>query len=229
TVARYSSGNTAGKSDKPSAKEWPSMTLARTPMTILRMRGRSVCSETAVNASSSGRPERTNVEICRVSSERSPAEMPRRRLNCCRSRRFSVCRTSLTESGRRLWSRSIWRTARAVSPSRTPLRSRPVASTAVYSKAPKYFALVLARHAQHFFDRRGARQYLRTTVVADAVGHGPCVLLQILLTRAVVNHRTHRVIDHHQLVNAGAASEALIAVGAGAIERRGRRRSRQIQ
>src|SRR6185436_12150192 len=117
----------------------------------------------------------------------------------------------------------------AVSPSRTPLRSRPVASTAVYSKAPNYFALVLARHAQHFFDRRGARQYLRTTVVADAVGHGPCVLLQILLACAVVNHRTHRVIDHHQLVNAGAASEALIAVGAGAIERRGWRRSRQIQ
>ena len=46
---------------------------------------------------------------------------------------------------------------------------------------------------------------------------------------AVVNHRAHRVVDHHQLVDAGAALEALIGVRAGPIQRRGRRAVRHVQ
>src|ERR1044072_1511344 len=186
-------------------------------MMILRMRGRSVCSETASSASSSGRPECTSVAIWRVSSERSAAEMPRRNVYCLPSRRVSVCSTSLTESGSRLWSRSIWRTARAVSPSRTPLRSRPVASTAVYSNAPNA-ELILARHAQHFFDRRRAGHDLRTAVVANTGGQSARVLVELVLAGAVVNHRTHGVVDQHQLVNAGTSLESLVRVGARAIQ-----------
>ena len=141
TVARYSSGNTRREigqavgervafhdlgahahDDAADARAAPSAPRPRAA--LLPAAGRSA------PASRSGASAARDL----------PAEMPRRSENCLRSRRFSVCCTSLTATGSRLWSRSICRTARAVSPSRTPLRSRPVGSTAVYSKALNYFS-----------------------------------------------------------------------------------------
>ncbi len=119
------------------------MTFERTPSSVLRTFGLSVCCETASSASSSGSEDLTSVASWRVTSERSDALNPRWNLNENRRAEpppavaacFCSPTTSVTETGSSACSRSNCRTWRAVSPSRTPLRSRPPASTATYRKA----------------------------------------------------------------------------------------------
>src|SRR5690606_7999373 len=90
--------------------------------------------------------------------------------------------TSVTCTGSRRWSRSWLRTWRAVSPSMTPRRSLPAASSAVYSKAPMLGARsVLAGHAQDFFDRGAAAQDLGPSVITDRRGEGARIALQLVL------------------------------------------------
>src|SRR5580692_9457894 len=193
------------------------MTLERTPSTMLWTRSRSVCCETASSDSSSGKPAFTKVASCRVNRARSVAETRRARekLRFCD---FSCSDTALTVTGSSCRSRSSWRTCRAVSPSRMPRLSRPPGSTAVYSNAP-IRQLILARDTQDFFERRLAAQHPGTAVITDRGGQGACVVLQVLFGGAIVNHGTHLVIDHHQLVDAAAAAVTVLAV-AGAVQRR---------
>src|SRR5665213_4222462 len=192
------------------------MTLARTPSTMLCTRSFSVCCETASKDSSSGNPAFTRVASCRVNNARCVAETRRARekLRFCD---FSCSDTAFTVTGSNCRSRRSWRTWRAVSPSRMPRLSRPPGSTAVYSNAPMG-QLVLARDAQDFLQRRLAAQHPGTAVIADGGGPDPRGALQVLLRGAVVNHGTHVIIDHHQLVDAAAAAIAVLAAS-GSVQR----------
>src|SRR5688572_12985236 len=194
------------------------MTLPRTPSMMLCTRGFSDCWDTASRASSSGSPAFTSVASCRVSSDRSPAEIPRRNVKL-RSRLASPCLTSATVTGSSWRSRSSWRTCLTVSPSTTPFCSRPAVSRAVYSKAPivaqeeggQGLYSVLARDAQDFFDGGFTAQHAHQAVVADRGRHGACVALELMLGGFVVNHGAHLVIDDHELVDAGASAESVAA------------------
>src|SRR5690606_28398780 len=156
----------------------------------------------------SGRPARTRVASWRVSSDRSVADTPPPRpREKPRPPFFSSC-TSVTLTGSSFCSRSRLRTWRGVSPSMTPRRSLPEASSAVYSNAPTATGSVLARHAQHFLDGGAAGQDLGTPVVADRGREGAGVALHLVLGRAVVDHGAQVVVHQHQLVDAHAAAVA---------------------
>src|SRR5258707_10040518 len=101
--------------------------------------------------------------------------------------------------GSRCFSRSSCRTCFGVSPSIRPLRSRPCASSAVYSNAP--IGSILASNAQDFLERGFALHDFPAAVVADAGTRRAGVALEILFGRAVVNHGPHMVIDRNQLIN----------------------------
>src|SRR5882757_6607550 len=175
------------------------MTRVRTPITILCMRGLSVCCETASKDSSRGSPARTSVASWRVKRDRSAADRRRPMLKDF-WRVASFCATSLTATGSNCLSRSICRIWRGVSPSRMPLCSLPPASSAVYSNAPKS---ILARDSQHFLERRLTAQDLGAAVVTDRGSRLAGVTLELLLAHAVMDHRAHGVIHHDELVDAG--------------------------
>src|SRR3984885_3237156 len=110
---------------------------------------------------------------------------------CCLA---SVCDPSDTLTGRSCRSRSNWRMWRGVSPSRTPLRSRPLGSRAVYSNAPMAERLVLARDAQDFLHGGLAAQNLRAPIVPNRRGHRARIALELMLRRAVMDHGAHLFI-----------------------------------
>ena len=122
--------------------------------------------------------------------------------------RCSRCAASWISIGSSCLSRSSCRTCFGVSPSIRPLRSRPWASSAVYSKAPIRLLLVLAGDAQHFFQGRLARHDLAAPVIANAGARGARVALQVLLRGAVMDHGAHVIVDRDQLVDAGAPAIA---------------------
>src|ERR1700743_2488203 len=117
--------------------------------------------------------------------------------------------------GRSCFSRSSCLTCFGVSPSISPLRSRPWASRATYSKAP---ILVLAGDAEHFFQGGFSRHDLAPAVVADAGAGGACVALELLFGRSGVDHGAHVIVDGDELVNAGTAPIAHARLAARAIE-----------
>src|SRR5882757_1188942 len=193
------------------------MTRVRTPITILCMRGLSVCCETASKDSSRGSPARTSVASWRVKRDRSAADRRRPMLKDF-WRVASFCATSLTATGSNCLSRSICRIWRGVSPSRMPLCSLPPASSAVYSNAPKS---ILARDSQHFLERRLTAQDLGAAVVTDRGSRLAGVTLELLLAHAVMDHCAHGVIHHDELVDAGpTAITAARRVSPGAVEYR---------
>src|SRR6202167_6338162 len=104
--------------------------------------------------------------------------------------------------GRSCFSRSSCLTCFGVSPSISPLRSRPWASRATYSNAP---ILVLAGDAEHFFQGGFSRHDFAAGVLADAWAGRTCVGVEILFGGPVVDHGAHVVVDRDQLVNAGTA------------------------
>ena len=175
---------------------------------MLWMRGFSDCWETASSASSRGSPAFTSVASWRVSSDRSEADMPRRREKL-RSRLASPCLTSATVTGRSCRSRRICRTCLTVSPSTTPFCSRPAVSRAVYSKAPIGGADQSSRVTRRTSSMRGfAAQHLVHAVVANRRCQGARVALELVLGGAVVDHGAHLVIDDDQFVDAGTAAKA---------------------
>src|SRR5690242_10527578 len=193
------------------------MTRARTPSTMLCTRGFSVCCETASSDSSSGSAARTSVASWRVKSARSVGETRRIRLKE-RWALASLWATSATVTGSSCCSRSSWRMWRGVSPSRMPLRSLPAASRAVYSNAPKS---ILARDPQDFLEGRIAAQHAGAAVVADGGRAEARMALDLVLRLAVVDHVAHRIVDHDELVDAGAAAIAAGRVAARPVERGG--------
>src|ERR1700733_6298662 len=111
-------------------------------------------------------------------------------------------------------SRSICLTCFGVSPSMRPLRSRPWASSAVYSNAPIGALLVLAGNAQHFFQRRFARHDLAAAVVANAGAGRARIALEILLGGAIMNHGAHVIIDGNELIDPRPATIAVAGIAA---------------
>src|ERR1700677_1653696 len=105
--------------------------------------------------------------------------------------------------GRSCFSRSSCLTCFGVSPSISPLRSRPWASRATYSNAP---ILVLAGDAEHFFQGGFARHDLAAPVVADAGAGRARVAFQILFRGSVVDHGAHVIVHRDELVNTGSAA-----------------------
>src|SRR5579863_10161986 len=174
---------------------------------MLCTRGFSVCCDTASRDSSSGRPARTRVASWRVKSERSAGATRRTKLND-RWRFASFCATSLTVTGRSCRSLSSWRMWRGVSPSRTPLRSLPALSSAMYSKAPmaRRQCSIFPGDPQHFLDGRLAAEDSGAPVVADGRGREAGMALELLLAHSVVDHRAHAVVHHDQLVDPRAAA-----------------------
>ncbi len=117
-------------------------------------------------------------------------------------------------------SRRSWRTWRGVSPSSTP---------AMLFAARVDRDVLIRTHQSARVTRTTsssvvvAGEDLLHSVVADARSQRARVALEIVLGRAVVNHRAHRVVDLDELVDAGAARVAVI-VGRRAVERRRVRR-----
>src|SRR6056297_2815672 len=192
------------------------MTRERTPSRMLLRRGFSLCWPTARRVSSSGIPERSRVASCRVTSARSAAFMPRRRLKLPPPRR-SRSMTSLIDMGSMPRSRSSWRTWRAVSPSSTPLCWRPPRSTAVYSKAPmgqvRCRASVIARDTDDFLESRRAVEHLAYAVVADSLAERAGIVLQRLFALPLVNHRLHALIHRDEFIDAAAPAIAAAVAG----------------
>src|SRR5690606_21436454 len=62
---------------------------------------------------------------------------------------------------------------------------------------------IRARDAQDFLERRRPREHLANAVLANARPARARVTLELVLARAVVNHRAHRAVDGDQLVDAG--------------------------
>src|SRR5882757_2347589 len=120
-------------------------------------------------------------------------------------------------------SRSICLTCLAVSPSMRPLRSRPCASSAVYSNAPirPPGPLVFAGNAQHFFQRRFARHDLAPAVIANTGARGARIALQILLRGSIVNHGAHVIVDGDELINARAPTIAVARIAARPVQLHG--------
>src|SRR5262245_19901175 len=125
----------------------------------------------------------------------------------------------------------------------TPLRSRPVVSTAVYSNAPNGQPpgvsdrgpagtragrrSILACDTEELFERRRPRHDFGTTVVPDARAQGARVAFQLVLAGAVVDHGPHRVIDADELVNPGTTTIAAAHIVARAEDLWRRRVGRQ--
>src|SRR5580704_1452645 len=147
-----------------------------------------------------------------------PRRMKRLRRLC-----FSSCAAvSWISIGSNCLSRNSCLTCLGVSPSMRPLRSRPWASSAVYSNAPiGGFRLVLARHAQDLFQGCFARHDLAAAVVTDAGAGGACIAFKFLFGRSVVNHGAHMIVDGDEFVDAGAPAIAVAWIAAGPVELHG--------
>src|SRR3974390_158687 len=93
-------------------------------------------------------------------------------------------------------SRNSCRTCFGVSPSISPLRSRPWESSAVYSNAP--IRSVLAGDAQHFFQGGLAGHDLAAAIIADAGACRARVAFEVLLRGPIVDHGAHVIVDGEQ-------------------------------
>ena len=127
----------AGKSDRPSASVWPSITRERTASSMLFRRalvGLLRDSAQAFLQRQCGAHQRC--ELAGDQCEISRADAALQQGSACRACASRAARLPVHSSGARPWSRNCWRTWRGASPSRTPFFSRPFGSSAVYSKAP---------------------------------------------------------------------------------------------
>src|SRR6266702_2221294 len=158
---------------------------------------------------------RTSVANWRVTSANPVRDSPGREKRSRRPDCAAAARMLSTLSGARPRSRSSDLAWRSVSASITPRVSRPVASSALYSKpdmlaadAP-YSRLIrdsFSRHAQHFLETRFACAHPAQAVLAQALHAAAArVLAQVGLGGAVVDQAPRLVVDEEQLENSGAA------------------------
>src|SRR5690606_5639460 len=97
----------------------------------------------------------------------------------------------------------------------------PSKCTEVFRSSPQFqpqAQSVLPCHAQHFLDRGNASKDLGAAVVTDARRQRTRIAFELVLTRAVVDHGAHRLIDQDQLVNTRAALETVIRIVAWTVE-----------
>src|SRR5260221_12530545 len=162
-------------------------------------------------------PARTSVANWRVTSASPLRDSPGREKRSRRPDCAAAARMLSTVSGARPRSRSSDLAWRSVSASITPRVSRPVASSALYSKpdmlavyacAP-YSRLIpgsFPRNAQHFLETGFARAYPAPDVQAQALHAAAArVLAQVGLRGAVVDQAPGFVVDEQQLENPCAA------------------------